>query len=218
MRLFFAIWPPKETAATLAAWAGQAQREVGGRVARAETTPLTLAFLGGGPGGRARGPLLPPRRGGGGGAPGGGRGGGGGSRDDPPDARVSGRRPRGARHGRFSRRARDAGRAARTADRAGAAVAAPPYSMGRAQGNTARAGCARSVAARGTRERRVCARAAAFCGACDPHSQSARDRHAASATERRLACARGGAHALNPRAARPELRGDGAHFASSLVR
>ena len=53
MRLFFAIWPPRETAAALAAWAGQAQREVGGNVARAETIHLTLAFLGEVPGARA---------------------------------------------------------------------------------------------------------------------------------------------------------------------
>ena len=53
MRLFFAIWPPRETAATLAAWAAQAQGEVGGRVARAETIHLTLAFLGEVPGARA---------------------------------------------------------------------------------------------------------------------------------------------------------------------
>ena len=53
MRLFFAVWPPRETAATLAAWAAQAQGEVGGNAARAETIHLTLAFLGEVPGARA---------------------------------------------------------------------------------------------------------------------------------------------------------------------
>ncbi len=52
MRLFFALWPPRETAVVLAAWAGRAQREVGGNVARAETIHLTLAFLGDVPGAR----------------------------------------------------------------------------------------------------------------------------------------------------------------------
>ena len=46
MRLFFAIWPPRETAQALHAWAIEAQRLCGGRVMRAETMHLTLAFLG----------------------------------------------------------------------------------------------------------------------------------------------------------------------------
>lgn len=46
MRLFFALWPPRETAAELHAWARDAQRSTGGRVTRADTIHLTLAFLG----------------------------------------------------------------------------------------------------------------------------------------------------------------------------
>ena len=46
MRLFFALWPPRETAEALHAWALEAQRACGGRVTRAETIHLTLAFLG----------------------------------------------------------------------------------------------------------------------------------------------------------------------------
>ena len=42
-RLFFALWPPAETAAALAAWA----RGVEGRATPAEKIHLTLAFLGG---------------------------------------------------------------------------------------------------------------------------------------------------------------------------
>jgi len=45
-RLFFALWPPAETAAALAAWAGEARAATGGRVTRAEAIHLTLAFLG----------------------------------------------------------------------------------------------------------------------------------------------------------------------------
>ncbi len=46
MRLFFALWPPREAAQALHAWALAAQREAGGKVTRAETIHLTLAFLG----------------------------------------------------------------------------------------------------------------------------------------------------------------------------
>ena len=46
MRLFFALWPPVATAEALHAWARKAQRSTGGRVTRAETIHLTLAFLG----------------------------------------------------------------------------------------------------------------------------------------------------------------------------
>jgi RNA 2',3'-cyclic 3'-phosphodiesterase len=46
VRLFFALWPPAATAATLAAWAGRAQSVTGGKVTRSETIHLTLAFLG----------------------------------------------------------------------------------------------------------------------------------------------------------------------------
>ncbi|MGA7986367.1 MAG: RNA 2',3'-cyclic phosphodiesterase [Burkholderiales bacterium] len=46
MRLFFALWPPREAASALHAWATRACRQTGGRVTRAETIHLTLAFLG----------------------------------------------------------------------------------------------------------------------------------------------------------------------------
>lgn len=46
MRLFFALWPPAATAEALHEWARKAQRTTGGRVTRAETIHLTLAFLG----------------------------------------------------------------------------------------------------------------------------------------------------------------------------
>jgi 2'-5' RNA ligase len=46
VRLFFALWPPAETATALAAWAGRAQVLTGGRVLKAEAIHLTLAFLG----------------------------------------------------------------------------------------------------------------------------------------------------------------------------
>lgn len=46
MRLFFALWPPREAAAALNAWGLQASRATGGRATRAESIHLTLAFLG----------------------------------------------------------------------------------------------------------------------------------------------------------------------------
>ena len=46
MRLFFALWPPREAAEALRQWALAAQRVCGGRVVRAESIHLTLAFLG----------------------------------------------------------------------------------------------------------------------------------------------------------------------------
>ena len=46
MRLFFALWPPRQAAAALHVWANEASREAHGRVTRAETIHLTLAFLG----------------------------------------------------------------------------------------------------------------------------------------------------------------------------
>jgi 2'-5' RNA ligase len=46
VRLFFALWPPRETAAALHAWALSTQRATGGRATRAESIHLTLAFLG----------------------------------------------------------------------------------------------------------------------------------------------------------------------------
>ena len=46
MRLFFALWPPREAAAALHDWAAGVRRSSGGRVTRPETIHLTLAFLG----------------------------------------------------------------------------------------------------------------------------------------------------------------------------
>ena len=46
MRLFFAAWPPPETAAALEKWMHAVQRETGGKAMRAENIHLTLAFLG----------------------------------------------------------------------------------------------------------------------------------------------------------------------------
>lgn len=46
MRLFFALWPPAETADALAAWAHAAQRLTGGKPTDAAKIHLTLAFLG----------------------------------------------------------------------------------------------------------------------------------------------------------------------------
>lgn len=46
MRLFFALWPPRETSQALAAWASEVQKQTGGRVTATENIHLTLAFLG----------------------------------------------------------------------------------------------------------------------------------------------------------------------------
>ncbi|MBV8032773.1 MAG: RNA 2',3'-cyclic phosphodiesterase, partial [Betaproteobacteria bacterium] len=46
MRLFFALWPPPETARALTRWAAAVQRSSGGRVTAEATIHLTLAFLG----------------------------------------------------------------------------------------------------------------------------------------------------------------------------
>jgi RNA 2',3'-cyclic 3'-phosphodiesterase len=46
MRIFFALWPPPETARALAGWARDAQRQSGGRPTSEEKIHLTLAFLG----------------------------------------------------------------------------------------------------------------------------------------------------------------------------
>src|SRR3954470_14977944 len=46
MRLFFALWPPRETAHALAEWANTVQRDTGGRATAEPTIHLTLAFLG----------------------------------------------------------------------------------------------------------------------------------------------------------------------------
>ena len=46
MRLFFALWPPREAAEALHAWALRARRATGGRATSADAIHLTLAFLG----------------------------------------------------------------------------------------------------------------------------------------------------------------------------
>jgi 2'-5' RNA ligase len=46
MRLFFAIWPPAETARALAEWAREARHKTGGKTTPEEKIHLTLAFLG----------------------------------------------------------------------------------------------------------------------------------------------------------------------------
>ena len=46
MRLFFALWPPAETARLLAAWARKTQQLTGGRATDETKIHLTLAFLG----------------------------------------------------------------------------------------------------------------------------------------------------------------------------
>lgn len=46
MRLFFALWPPAETARALGEWASEVQGRTGGRATVPETIHLTLAFLG----------------------------------------------------------------------------------------------------------------------------------------------------------------------------
>ncbi|ANY17789.1 RNA 2',3'-cyclic phosphodiesterase [Bordetella pseudohinzii] len=45
-RLFFALWPSAALAGQLAAWARHAQPYCGGRIMRADTLHITLAFLG----------------------------------------------------------------------------------------------------------------------------------------------------------------------------
>ena len=46
MRLFFALWPPEQTARALGKWARDAQAVTGGRCTADEKVHLTLAFLG----------------------------------------------------------------------------------------------------------------------------------------------------------------------------
>ena len=46
MRLFFACWPPVETAQALGRWAAEVRNESGGKVTTVENIHLTLAFLG----------------------------------------------------------------------------------------------------------------------------------------------------------------------------
>ena len=45
-RLFFALWPPRDVAQALHAWAGAVAREAGGRAVPVANIHLTLAFLG----------------------------------------------------------------------------------------------------------------------------------------------------------------------------
>jgi len=46
VRLFFALWPPRETAQALAGWASEVRNESGGKLTVVENIHLTLAFLG----------------------------------------------------------------------------------------------------------------------------------------------------------------------------
>jgi 2'-5' RNA ligase len=46
MRIFFAVWPPPETAGALAQWAREAQEKTGGKTTPEDKIHLTLAFLG----------------------------------------------------------------------------------------------------------------------------------------------------------------------------
>jgi 2'-5' RNA ligase len=46
LRLFFALWPPAETARALGEWANEVRGRTGGRATVPETIHLTLAFLG----------------------------------------------------------------------------------------------------------------------------------------------------------------------------
>jgi 2'-5' RNA ligase len=46
VRLFFALWPPRDTAQALAGWAAEVLEDTGGKVTATENIHLTLAFLG----------------------------------------------------------------------------------------------------------------------------------------------------------------------------
>lgn len=46
MRLFFACWPPVETAQALGRWAAEVRNESGGKVTAVKNIHLTVAFLG----------------------------------------------------------------------------------------------------------------------------------------------------------------------------
>jgi 2'-5' RNA ligase len=46
MRIFFAVWPPAETARALAGWAAETRANTGGSASAEEKIHLTLAFLG----------------------------------------------------------------------------------------------------------------------------------------------------------------------------
>lgn len=46
LRIFFGLWPSEDDAARIMAWANDAHAAFGGRIMRADTLHLTLAFLG----------------------------------------------------------------------------------------------------------------------------------------------------------------------------
>jgi 2'-5' RNA ligase len=46
LRIFFALWPPREAAEALGGWAREVQKQAGGRATADESIHLTLAFLG----------------------------------------------------------------------------------------------------------------------------------------------------------------------------
>jgi RNA 2',3'-cyclic 3'-phosphodiesterase len=46
VRLFFALWPPAETAQALGRWATEVREQAGGKLTAIENIHLTLAFLG----------------------------------------------------------------------------------------------------------------------------------------------------------------------------
>jgi 2'-5' RNA ligase len=46
VRLFFALWPPRETAQALERWAAEVRNESAGKLTAVENIHLTLAFLG----------------------------------------------------------------------------------------------------------------------------------------------------------------------------
>jgi RNA 2',3'-cyclic 3'-phosphodiesterase len=46
VRLFFALWPPRQTAQALGRWAGEVAQSSGGKLTAVENIHLTLAFLG----------------------------------------------------------------------------------------------------------------------------------------------------------------------------
>jgi 2'-5' RNA ligase len=46
LRVFYALWPDPSLQEALAGWGGLMQRELGGRLTRAEAIHLTLAFIG----------------------------------------------------------------------------------------------------------------------------------------------------------------------------
>jgi RNA 2',3'-cyclic 3'-phosphodiesterase len=48
VRLFFALWPPADTARALGDWAREVTKQTGGRFTDRDTIHLTLAFLGDG--------------------------------------------------------------------------------------------------------------------------------------------------------------------------